>query len=102
MLLKDFTSPLVRSPSVSEQRFGMRIASGQCIVRGTMFTSWMPRLENAGTHIDRQGMPFSIWTLTQNMLPHFVTSLTMILEWQEILQMSIDLGSSWICYPGFG
>jgi|SRR5882762_240668 len=53
MHLRDFAWPLVKSPFISEQRCEMQIASGPLIECGTMFISWMLRLENASPYIYR-------------------------------------------------
>src|ERR1700683_5542199 len=60
MLLKDFVWPLVRSPCVSKWKCATRIVRGQHIEHGTMFISWMHRLESPGPHIDMPKVHCSI------------------------------------------
>jgi hypothetical protein len=44
----------------------MQIASGQHIEHGTMFISWMLRLESVGPHIDMLGAPLSASQMIRN------------------------------------
>src|SRR5882762_9424746 len=102
MLLKDSAWPLEKSLFVSELRCAMRIAREHHIVRGIMFINWIPRLENAGPHIDGLGMHYSICPLIRNIWRRFAILPMMTLKWQETLPTSGDSDNGRIHFPGFG